>query len=316
MVFKDKSIQAVTGDIAQDQFRVDEISYGSIGCVAHHSIQRISGSLFFLSAKGVFAVNLEGVSSVGERIEPEFTKFDVGYTFQKATSANWVDRDKYLLFMSDESSDGSSNKYANSDSVVYAYDYSRDAWLKWDNINAQGGFASTGSTLYFHSRRLDSDSGNAEFPLAVFNNYGNLNDYNDHQNAVDFEYETHWETLGDPQIFKKFLRLKVFALSSDVLDGEASLYTLTTEQEVNFRTPAPISSFTMDFSGGTSGYGNGGCGNTPWGDSPIPELRGKLKSTKTRALKLKFSNNTQSEDVLISGYELEVSAPFKPFFKE
>ena len=316
VVFKDRSIQAVTGDIATDSFRVDEISYGGIGCAAHHSIRKISGSLFFLSNKGVFAAGLDGINPIGDRIQTEFTKFDVGFTFQKATSINWVDQDKYVLFMPNEATDGSSNKYADADSKIFAYDYTKDAWLQWNNVNAQGGFALTDSTLYFHARRLDSDSSAAEFPVAVFSNTGNLNDYNDHQEAVCFSYETHWETLGDPQILKKFSRIKVFALRSDVLDGEAPLYTLTVDQEINFITPAPIATFTMDFSGGAGGWGNGGWGNFPWGDSPIPGIRGKLKSTKTRALKLKFSNDVQSEDILISGYELEAVAPYSAAFKE
>lgn len=317
VVFKERSIQAITGDIASDQFRVDEISYGGIGCVAHHSIQKISGSLFFLSEKGVFAVNLkEGVAAVGDRIESEFTSPSVTFNFQKATSINWIDDEKYILFMPNETEDGSSNKYADSTSKSYVYDYMRGAWLKWSNINAQGGFAYTGSTLYFHARRLDSNSSATEFPLQVFNNYGNLLDYNDHQSGIDFSYETNWETLGDPQILKKFLRLKIFALPSDVQEGEAPLYTLTIDQEINFVTPASIASFTMDFSGGSDGYGNGAWGTAPYGDSPIPELKGKLKSSKTRALKLKFSNSTQSEDVLISGFELEATTPYKMAFKE
>jgi hypothetical protein len=317
VVFKDKSVQAVTGDIADDSFRVDELSYGGIGCVSNASIQQILGSLFFLSDKGIFSVNLENrVSEIGRRISPEFTKFDVNFTFKKAISANWVDKDKYILFIPEEGVDGSSNKYATTDSKVYSYDYARDAWLKWDNINAQGGFAFVDNRLYFQSRRLDSDSSAVEFQSAIFNDYGNLNDYTDHQLALDFEYKTHWESLGDPAIYKKFLRLKVFALSSDVLDGEASLYTLTIDTEFNYITPAAIASFTMDFSGGSSGYGNGEWGNAPYGDAAISELKGKLKSLKSRAIRLVFKNEVQKEDILISGYELEAAAAFRPHMKE
>jgi hypothetical protein len=319
IVFKDSSIQSVTGDIADDSFRVDELSYGGIGCVSHNSIQKIGGSLFFLSDKGVYSVSLQGVTPIGARIETEFTKFDVTFNFQKSTAINWVDKDKYVLFIPNESQDGSSNDYADSSSRVYAYDYIRDAWLKWSNVNAQGGFAlKTDGTLYFHARRLDSDSSAVERPLAVFNNYGNLNDYTDHQDATNFEYETNWEALGDPQILKKFLRLKIFALPTDVLDGDASLFTLTVDQEINFNSPAAIASFEMDFSGGSAGYGGGTGwgGSSPWGDSPLGELKGKLNSSKSRALKLIMKNSTQKEDVLVSGYQLEVAPSYRPGFKE
>ena len=287
--------------------------------MAHNSIQKIGGSLFFLSDKGIYSVNLQGVSAIGSRIETEFTKFDVDFNFQKATSVNWVNKDKYVLFMPSESQDGSSNYYANSDSRCYVYDYVRDAWLKWSTVNAQGGFAlKSDGTMYPHARRLDSNSTAVEAPVARFSNYGNSQDYCDHQSAISFEYETSWEALGDPQILKKYLRLKIFALPTDVLDGDASLFTLTVQQEINYNSPAPIAEFDMDFSGGSLGYGGntGWGGASPWGDSPLGELKGKLASSKSRSLKLKFTNSTLEEDVLISGYQIEVAPSYRPGFKE
>lgn len=316
IVFKDKSIQAVTGDISEDAFRVDEISYGGIGCASHNSIQSILGTLFFLSEKGgIFSVNNDGVNEVGRRISTEFTAFDVAYNLQKSTSTHWIDQNKYILFVPEESQDGSDD-YANSDSRCYVYDYARDAWLIWSNINAMGGIEYNNDGLYFAAKRLDSSSGNVEVRLAKVSNYGNLQDYYDHNDPVDFSYSTHWEALGNPAQFKRFLRLKVFALSSDVLDGEASLYTLTIDSEFNYQTPAVISSFTMDFSGGADGWGNSEWGNSPWGDAALNELTGKLKSIKSRAIRLTFTNEVGGEDVLISGYELEVVPPFVPKIKE
>lgn len=315
LVFKDESIQTVTGDISDDKIRVDEISYGGIGCLAHHSIQQIQGAVLFLSTNGIYAVSLEGVSPIGSRIESEFTKTN-DFTFQRATSVNWVNEGKYVLFIPEVSSDGSSVDYANSDSVVYVYDYMADAFLKWDAINAMGGFAYVDTDLYFLARRYDSIATATEYTTARFGNYGNLLDYNDHQNSITFEYNTHWEALGDPQVFKKFLRLKVFALQSDIREGESPLFTLSIDQEINYLTPAAIATFTMDFSGGALGYGNGAYGDAPYGDSTRIEIKGKLRSSKTRAMRLKFYNDTQDENILISGYELEVAAPYKPNFKE
>jgi hypothetical protein len=315
VVFKDRSVQSVTGDIADDSFRVDELSFGGIGCSAHASIQKIAGNLFFLSDSGVYAVNLEGVSTIGNRIKPQFTAFDVTFNFQKATSVNWIDQSKYVLFMPDESQDGSSNDYADADSRCYVYDYERNSWHKWTNVNAQGGFGYRNSRLFFSARRLDSDSSAVEFPTAIFNNYGDKRDYSDHQEAVDFEYKTSWHSLGEPNLFKKFLRLKTFALSSDILDGSASLNTLTVDTEFNFTTPAVVSTFTQDFSNGATGWGSA-WGTSPWGDSPLIEIKSKLKVVKARSMRLTFRNNTALEDVLISGYELEVAPAFIRAIKE
>ena len=218
--------------------------------------------------------------------------------------------------MPSESQDGSSNDYADSDSLIYVYDYLTDAWLKWDNINAQGGWATYGGDLYFGARRLDSDSSAVEFPVAVFNNYGHLYDFNDHHEAVDFSYSTNWESMGEPDLLKKFLRLKIFALSSVSSDEESPLFTLTVDSEHNFNTPAIVSSFDMDFTGETSGWGNGPWGSFPWGDSTPIELKGKLKVVKSRAIRFTFSNSNNFEGVLISGYEIEAAPAYAPFIKE
>lgn len=317
VVFKDRSIQAVTGDIATDSFRVDELSYGGIGCVSHASIEAIQGNLFFISEKGgIFSVNLEGVIDIGRRISPKFTAFDVTFNLQKSVAAHWINQDKYVIFVPNESQDGSSNDYSDSTSRVFVYDYVRDAWLEWDNVNAMGGMVFTNDQLYFISRRLDSDSSTVESAMAIFSNYGNSRDYIDHYEAVDFEYKTHWEAMGDPSVFKKFLRLKVLALSSDVLDGVSSLYTLTIDSEFNYNTPAVVSSFTMDFSGGSDGWGNSEWGNAGWGDASLTEIKGKLKVIKSRAIRFIFKNSVVGEDVLISGYEVEAAGSFTPQMKE
>ena len=315
-VFKDRSVQAVTGDFSEDAFRVDDISYGQVGCAAFHTIQKVGGSLFFLSKRGIFSANAEGIRPVANRISRKITAFDVDFNFQKAVATVWADNNKYLLFLPEESQDGSSNYYANSDSKVYAYDYSLDAWLPWDGLNCQGGIVFGNESLYFMARRLDSNSSTVKAATYIVNEYGTDQDYSDHNSAIDFIYSTHWENLGEPNVFKRFLRVKVFALPNDMVDGEVPLYTLTIDQEHNFNAPAIINSFDMDFSGDTTGWGNGGWGETPWGDSALPEIKGKLKSLKSRSIRLTFSNSTILENVLISGYELECVPAYDIHIKE
>lgn len=316
VVFKDKSVQGVTGDLADDSFRVDEIPYGGVGCAAHHSIQKIGDALMFLSKKGIFSVTSQGISPIGNPILRDFIRFDSPYSLIKSTSINWVKNSKYVLFLSSESTDGSSNTYSNTDSVVYAYDYDDAAWLKWTNINAAGGFCFSDERLYFSSRRLDSDSAVMEHVTNIFNEYGDLLDFTDHHAAIDFTYSTHWESLGEPDVFKKFLRLKIFSLPNDIVAGAVPLFDIDIDQEFNYNAPAVLNSFNMDFSNGTSGWGNGAWGSFPWGDSALTELRGKLKVIKARAMRLTFRNNTAMANVLISGYELEIAPPYAPEMKE
>lgn len=317
VIFKDASVISVSGEIGLDSFRTDEVPFGEVGCASHNSIQQISGALFFLSNRGVFAMDpSRGVVPVGDLIESEFTAYNSVFALRRATSINWRNQNEYLLFVPSETDDSSNVVYANTNSKVYVYNYARNAWLKWDNINAHGGFSLVNNDIYFQSKRLDSDSSNSEVVTSKFHNSGNNYDYCDHISAVDFDYKTNWESLGEPNLFKKFLRLKVFSLPSDIIDSEVPLFTLTIDTEFNFQTPAVIDTFTQDFSGGTTGWGNGEWGNFPWGDNALPELKGKLKVIKGRSIRLIFRNNTRNQDILISGFELEVAASFIPHMKE
>jgi hypothetical protein len=238
IVFKDVSIQAVTGDIGADNFAVNEISYGGIGCMAHASIQKLNGALYFLSRTGIYTVDItNGVVPKGKKIQSEFTKASVAFNLQKAVAGSWLRENKYLLFMPVEGTDGSGHKYADkTTSYVYVHDYKWDAWHKWTNINAQGGFAysDTMNLMYFTSRRLDTQSLTTTFESAIFNTYGNRNDYSDHNEAINWSYAINWIDLGDPAVYKKFLRCRFFTLPSDVLSGDASLYSMTVQQEIDY----------------------------------------------------------------------------------
>jgi hypothetical protein len=320
IVFKDVSIQAVTGDIGADNFAVNEISYGGIGCMAHASIQKLNGALYFLSRTGIYTVDItNGVVPKGKKIQSEFTKASVAFNLQKAVAGSWLRENKYLLFMPVEGTDGSGHKYADkTTSYVYVHDYKWDAWHKWTNINAQGGFAysDTMNLMYFTSRRLDTQSLTTTFESAIFNTYGNRNDYSDHNEAINWSYAINWIDLGDPAVYKKFLRCRFFTLPSDVLSGDASLYSMTVQQEIDFATPAPIAIWDVDFTGGANGYDTAGWGATPWGDSLLPGLKSKLKGSKCRTMRLVFLNDNIGQNVLISGFEIEAVLPYSVHIKE
>ena len=318
VVFKDKSVVSVTGDIGQDNFRTDEVPFGSVGCSAHHSIKQAQGALFFLSKdKGIFAFSpSSGISEVGARIEPEFTKFDQPYNFSKAVASVWVSKDKYCIFLPSESQDGSSNDYADASSRMYVYDYARDSWWVWSNVNAMGGLSFFEDTLWFSSRRLDSDSSAVETSTARFNNFGNNFDFSDHESATSFTYKSHWDALNNPSVFKKYLRLKTFNLPSSSLDGEQPLYNLKVETEFDYYTPAPLDSFTQSFGGDLLGYGLDAYGSSPYGSGSPPELKSKLKSLKCRSIRFVFSNETALQGTQISGIEVEATTPYRAHMKE
>ena len=56
-VFKNNTIHQLTGELADDKFRVDLYGNARIGCAAHATIQEVNGFLTFLSSKGVYALD-------------------------------------------------------------------------------------------------------------------------------------------------------------------------------------------------------------------------------------------------------------------
>jgi hypothetical protein len=51
LIFQNRAIHAVTGDVPNQSFRVDVITQ-DVGCVAHATIQDVRGKIFFLSPVG------------------------------------------------------------------------------------------------------------------------------------------------------------------------------------------------------------------------------------------------------------------------
>ena len=312
-IFKDSSIFSLTGDLGTDNFIVDEASREGIGCSASATIQELNGELWFLSQFGVYSISNKGIQERSKGIKP---KFQVGhpFNFKKATSFNWIDNNKYILCMPSESTI-SSEVYANSSTEVYAYDTHWGAWLQWDGIEAVGGMAEVDDRIYFIGRTINSQIDGVDQLLKRIHADGLSSDYVDHTLPISFSYASHWETLGEPSIYKKFLRLKVHSLDASLNDFETDQFTIAVATEHNYE-PNTVSSLSLDFGGGALGWGAGPWGSFPWGETRLPSLKSKLASRKAKSLRVIFTNATLKKNILISGYEFEVVAPFNMELKD
>ena len=312
-IFKTNSIFAITGDLGTDNFVVDNVSREGIGCAAHATIEELNGEVWFLSDIGVYSISTQGIKERSDSIKP---KFQAGhpFVFSKATAFNWIDNDKYILCMPSISTI-STEDYADSDTEVYVYDMHWGAWLQWDGIEPVGGMAEVDGRIYFISRELNSASSTVKQYLNRIHADGLASDYADHASAISFSYKSHWETLGEPSIYKKFLRIKMHSLDTSLNDFETDQFSVAVQTEHNYE-PNTISSLTLDFSGGALGWGNGPWGNFPWGETRLPSLKSKLASQKAKAIRVIFTNSTEKENILISGYELEVVAPYSLEIKD
>lgn len=317
-IFKDKSIHAVSGTLSTGQVRVDEVSGGDVGCLSHHTITEIKGRLVFLGEKGVFglAVGDNEAEEISAKIEPIFEPSSSTFNLTKAVAINWFEKDKYILFLPTEATSGSGGKYTDStNSEMYIFDYSRKAWLEWDNIDIKGGVTIYNNELYFIERRLGSVTSNVESYLYKILDTNDTYDYADHSAAITLTHKTHWESLKDPDVFKKFLRLKVHSLDASVNDFETDTFVINVETQINYNN-SESSSFSLNFGANTTGWGEFQWGLAPWGSVRAIELKSKLKSTKGRAIRVIFTNNTVHENILVSGWTIEANLPFRAQVKE
>ena len=313
-VFKDHSISRVNGDFNTDNFTVSEASREGIGCAAHHTIQEVNSRLWFLSEEGVYAISNQGMEPVGKKVEPKFNKGNP-YSLKQAIGFNWTKKDKYLLFLPNLThTSGNRISSGDADSEILVYDYFRQSWLEWDNFNFMGGIATEGDDLYL-LRRVTSLTAYPDTELSVLLQDGKESDYADHEAAITFSYATHWETLQDPSVWKKMLKIKMHALDASLNTFEGDTFTLTVKEQHNYSLD-DISTLTIDFSGGAEGWGVGPWGEIPWGEARLLSAKNRLASKKVKAHRLTFENAVVHENILISGYELQVVTPYKIDMKE
>lgn len=304
------TLDVVDGDLRNFNFVVTRVS-SSIGVTAHDSMQEAEeGVLFFQSSKGPYQlVGGRSLSPLGpspssngvpvSRLQPFYTqKYAVDAiqpNFRRSTAAIAKDLNLYFLFVPFE--DPAKPGFATSDSVLWVYDYSRDSWRKWTGINAAGGMIELDGTIYFSSRTHDGMSG-VDFDNVVTrfsqqqNDKGKYN-YADHDAYIDVKHQSHWEALGEPSIYKKFISLNILSLEDrDAASTEFSVKTYLDYDDTKISVNDTLT-FTTE-----------------------KERAMKLKPEKARSMMLSLESQAYYEPLLISGIELEAAAPFRPVFKK
>ena len=317
-IFHENSIHTLSGDIkalSGVSYKIDLLTTeGGIGCKAHATVQEYKSNLFFLSENGIYSINNSSgyPEEISAPIQPEFKKLN-SYTKQKSLSFNWVKENVMLFAIPLEISNGTA--LATSSAKIFAYDTNKNAWLEWNNIECSGGIALLDNKVYFSTRSAHSSTNLIESQLYIMQDTGSTYDYTDHASPINFVYKTNWEALGEPTVPKKFLRLKMYAMDSDET-FESSSFILDVKVQRNY-VRDDIGTISMDFAGiSGGGWGVAQWGSSSWGSSVLQGLKTKLPSGKTRSLLLNFENKTINENVLISGYELEIATPYRLEIKE
>jgi hypothetical protein len=319
LIFQRKGIHAVTGDIPNQSFRVDNITQ-DIGCVAHATIEDVRGKIFFLSEVGprVMAGNSLPVglgvaagSQFNSRVDPIFNKKNRAESSilrtKRAIARNDTTGEKYIIFIPAESSSGSNN-FTNINSIALVYDYTRDSWVKWTNVDFTGGITKIDDDMIFVSRKESALVGTINYYVSKMHNSDQFFDYQDHVDPIDFDWRSKWEFMGNAAVLKNFQRIRIYSVED--IDSDV---TIGIETEKNFVADSVLSSCSVTFEG--NGYGLSEYGASPYGDPSNPDRKHKLSNGRVYSLRIGLLNSQDQTNVAITGYELEVSLPYQPAFK-
>jgi hypothetical protein len=313
-IFKNKSIHILTGDLSNSNIRIDVLTK-DIGCAAHATIQEVRGNLYFLSDQGVYSLTSGQLpQELSSNVEPLFkpivsTDAEV-LVLKRAIALNHRDNEQYICFIPAETTTYS-ERHPNSNSILVVEDYYRNAWLKWDNINMQGGSTIFNDLMYFVERRASSFNSSVDHILYKEMNSNDSWDYQDNSVAIDWEYDTNWYSFSEPSVFKKAIRLKAYSLN----DTNNNDFTCDVLSEFNYVKDVTKHDFSLDFSNGGEGYGLESYGDSPYGSPVEPNTKHKLNG-KFRSIRFKYMNSEAQQNVKLSGWELEIASPYKLAIKE
>ena len=300
IVFHENTVSYLSGDVTTPGVQVlrkDTLSkQGEIGALAMASLQEYESALAFMSDEGIQMIN----SSIAypEELSKPIKPLLLDRTLNKSKSVSAFDADKDIMLFN--------ILRTGSDTVTYVFDVKHMAWMEWTNIDMQGGVVRHEKATYFVSKDKSM------LRVQKIKNRGDESDYSDHNEAIEFKAITAWDSLTEPTVFKKFLRLKTFITDTNTV-FEGSSFKLDLYLRKNFSTfdYGPIS---LE-SGSLGGWGTGAWGQTFFGDVGQEGIRTKMFG-KAKSMALHFENKTINENILISGFAYEIAAPFKPEIKE
>ena len=296
-VFKPTSVSTVIGDInaGVENVQVDALSDSGIGALSHQSIIEVMNRLYFVSQNGVYSITTEGLRPESNDLTPIFTRYR--FRENRILSFHWINENKILFLLPEFNG---SNEFLNT-SQVLVRDIIADAWYIWDNIDFSCGISDDEQQIWFQGKDNVSEM--------LQNNV--TEDYADHELSVTFYYKTHWEAFEDPSIFKKFNRIKTYSLDNELKTFNSASFDLQIETNHDF-TDNSVSITNMVFGGASTGWGVAPYGEFPYGSVKVTQLTRRLAALKCKNMRTVFLNSVIHENVLISGFELEVALIYRP----
>lgn len=334
-IFKERNIFRVTGNFADDDFRVDTIPNSDMGCIAFHTIKNMRSSLAFLSFKGVFLLSESGdLTELSSNIRETFAAYYANtssnvYRFKRAVAINWSQRDKYMVYIPIVASGSavltSTNVYDDGNdtlsgsrlfpSTVFVFDYFTGFISKWTHyMSWLGGVTLKNGTPWWVTTVYNS-------MLLINSSYTFKNDrlnpttafiddlFNNTQEPITFLYITAHHSGGASSLLKKFLRVKILSSKTQM---SAPPFTINVEAYLDLRSALTVQNRTTNT---PLLIGLTGTFTTQGIPIEYQERTCRLRLGKARYLQLAFKNS-ENVDCKIDGYEVEVAVPFETGIKE
>ena len=195
-----------------------------------------------------------------------------------------------------------------SDSRVIVYDYSRGAWLVWNNKDFGSGIISVGDEIYWQEKRWAQTLSEVKHYLYRQYTLEDSQSYQDDGAPIISYYKSPWEFLGEAGVLKSFKAIRVYGVED--LDKPFQI-DITTERD--WIRDAPLSECSLTF--GVGGYGNAEYNIGPYGDPSTTALKHPLANGRVYALRVILANSEHQTSFSLTGYELEIAANYKPEFK-
>jgi hypothetical protein len=253
IIFKNRGIFSIDGDLVNGQFALRKINTNFIGCTSHKSISESEEGLYFQAHNGIYYTNGIGVQKLTYELDSLFLSKD--YT---STRSVIVKKKQKSMFYIPDIAAGTSRV------VVIDYYYQQVYMWSFDKPMGSGIISDKNGDVYF----CDG--------LKLFK-FSDL--YSDNGVAISSVYATTWHHAGEPSLNKKWNSIRTWGLT-----GDAFTARVTTEG---------------DWQAGTVLTSN----DSVYGTTTQTDFKMLNMQTK-RALRVLFSNSTNDENMVLTGYEL------------
>jgi len=306
-VFKEESITLVTGDLNTSQFQVDKISEEGIGATSNLSIIEHNGRVWFMSKEGVHSISLEGLKEESGDLRPIFEKESNSSMLNNCVAFNNT-LDGRLMFTLPNFDVDPANPTRNlaAKPITYVYNTQLDKWFIWDTIDFSRGISIKDNEVWYLGSNLDDVNNNAVY-CRIPRTFTSI-DFADRGLPIQSISKSNWETLGEPSVNKKFVRMKLYSIDNNRQKFETPDFTIDIETEHGYKYDDIVSQASLRF------YEL----NNPLDSSdrtPVASRRVRLLPKKTKALRYILKNSELNKNILISGVEFEIAVEHAGFMR-